>query len=79
MSGDLRRERAHLRHQRLRLRDRVAEADAQRLVGVDGGAGIDQLARARHADAAGEPLGAAESRDDAEPDLGLPNFALRAA
>ena len=40
---------------------------------------IDQLARARHAHAPGEPLGAAEARDDAEPDLGRPNFAVRAA
>ena len=50
------------------------EPDAQALAASHRVAGQDQLHGPRRADAAREPLGAAEARDDAEVHLGLPEL-----
>ena len=51
--------------------DLVDQADRQRLVGLDEPAGEDQVLGPARADQAGQPLGAAGARDDAEQHLGL--------
>src|SRR5262249_10229066 len=58
-------------HQLARLVDRVDEAEAERLRGVDGAPAEDQILGDGEPGDARQPLGAAPTRDDPEVDLGL--------
>ena len=62
-----------------RLVDGVDEPDAQRLVGVHGPAGEDQVLRDPEATDAREPLRPAPARDDPEVHLRLAELRRRAA
>src|SRR5581483_4927713 len=61
----------HTVEQLLRRVDGADQPDPQRLLGVDGAAGEDQVLRQRRADRAGEALGPAPAGDDREVDLRL--------
>ena len=73
-SGALRRDLlGQIGHSRVELPggiDRIDQADAQRLVGVDAAGRVDQLLGQADPDRARQPLGAAHVGHDAEPDLG---------
>src|SRR5829696_1463880 len=77
LRGELHGQLHHARQELVGLGDAVDEPALERLVGVDGASGQDQLLREAERGGAREPLGAAPAGDDPEVDLRLAELRLR--